>query len=506
MEENISKVDKISNQHEQYNRLPILLKRYSFEEKMRIAQIHSSAAIMFKQKLRKDNGLVFPWCVETFVMLAMEAKEYGDGDLQGKNSRKATMMFNAIWAATSEMLKRSCGRFDFMDIFLPLTLLTQSKSQEIDWIYKYRYWYAFEHNFDNLPLKDIFEERMGETYEEYLLFGEILEVVFLAQSENKQISIPNNVLKYILYKRFPQITKQMLISREDYVKLQHAYIKNENDPYRYVYSLSPSVQYPLVEFEGNIYFPLPHLLIQCVTSSLMYKLTEDDVVLRREIGKHVWEKYLYDLINESGVYQAVVREPKYKKSNADALAPDVVARQGKEILFVESKSTVPSVGIRVADADDYDKNINIVGKYIAKLANRIWEFEEYNPFGECASLDRKDHWGIIVMQEDSFIRRHFYYEKAREYLNIQEESQEWEWVVEHIKVASLYEVEKICLSGCSVLNACKECFDLDPFAYPFSGFIKHGFKPMNSNVLRFAEEHNRKVDGVVEEIKKLLED
>ena len=504
MEENTSKANNSNDQYEEYERLPILMKRYSFEEKMRIAHLHSSAAILFNQKIRKDETIVFPWCVETFVMLAIEAKEYSDGNFQGKNSKKAIKMFNEIWAATSEILRRPCGRFGFMDVFLPSTLLTQSKSQEIDWIYKYRYWYAFGHNFDSLPLKDIFEERMEGTYEEYLLFGEILMVVFLARAENKNITIPRKVLKYIFYERFPRITMQMMISRDDYIQLQHNYIKNKDDPYRYVYSLCPSVQYPLVEFKGKIYFPLPHLLIQSVTSSLMYRLTEGDVSLRREIGKHVWEQYLYDLIKDSEAYQEIVREPKYKRLNADSLAPDVVARCGKEVLFAESKSTVPSLGIRIGDEEDYEKNIDIVGEYIAKLAKRMWEFREYNPFGEAASLDRKDHWGVIVVHEDSYMRRHFYHEKAREYLNLLEESEEWTWVVEHIKVASLYEVEKICLSGYSILDAFKECFDMDPFTYPFSGFLKEGFKPTNKKALEFAAQHNKRVDKVVDEIKILL--
>lgn len=112
-------------------------------------------------------------------------------------------------------------------------------------------------------------------------------------------------------------------------------------------------------------------------------------------------------------------------------------------------------------------------------------------------MDRKDHWGVVVVQEDSYIPRYLYYEKARAILNLEEESQEWRWVVKHIKVTSLYEVQKISLSGYSILNACKECFDTDPFAYPFSGFLKKGFKWINKNSIEFTKQHNKKIDGII---------
>lgn len=58
----------------------------------------------------------------------------------------------------------------------------------------------------------------------------------------------------------------------------------------------------------------------------------------------------------------------------------------------------------------------------------------------------------------------------------------------------------------SVLDMCNECFDTDLFEYPFSGFLKGNFKPINKNALAFTEKHNKQVDAVVEEIQKLLEE
>ena len=94
-------VVKDNDQYCQYEKLPILLKRFSFEEKMRMATIHSSRAILFNRNFRKSNRAgVLPWCLETFVMLAMEAQEYAAGDFGGKNERKFIKMCNAIWDAS----------------------------------------------------------------------------------------------------------------------------------------------------------------------------------------------------------------------------------------------------------------------------------------------------------------------------------------------------------------------------------------------------------------------
>ena len=92
---------KENDQYCQYKNLPILLKRFTFEEKMRIATVYSSRVILFSHKLweKGESARVLPWCLETFVMLAMEAREYTDGDFKGKNENRFIKMYNAIWDA-----------------------------------------------------------------------------------------------------------------------------------------------------------------------------------------------------------------------------------------------------------------------------------------------------------------------------------------------------------------------------------------------------------------------
>lgn len=292
---------KSNDQYCQYENLPILLKRFSFEEKMGIATIYSSHAILFGQKLRKasDRSGILPWCIETFVMLAMEAKEYTDGNFRGRNEKKFVKMCNAIWESSAVVSRIPSGRFDFFDFFMAVTALNQFHMQESPWIRQYRYWRIFNDNSAPVYLETTFKQKMGTDYEDFLLLGYILQVLFIAQANNKNVIIPQRALHYLLCVRFPEAAKHLKVNRTEYIELQRKFIAESDDPYKYVYSLCPSYQYAFVEDSGSIYFPLPHLLNQCVTSSLLYRLTEGDNILRNQMGKHVWEKYLLGLVKDS---------------------------------------------------------------------------------------------------------------------------------------------------------------------------------------------------------------
>ena len=232
-------------------------------------------------------------------MLAMEAIEYHDGNFQNRNETKFIKMCNAIWNATSIIAEKSCGRFSPVDLFLPMTALTQFQCQELSAIKQYRYWRIFNDNSAPVYLKDLFEEKMGTDYEDFLLFGGLLQVLFLAQVQKEQVRISQKAFCYLIDNRFSLAAEKLMITREGYVTLQKSFTNNASDPYKYVFSLCPSVQYPLVEYNNSIYFPLPHMLMQSVTSSLLYRITEGNNELRTAVGKHIWERYLFDIRHHS---------------------------------------------------------------------------------------------------------------------------------------------------------------------------------------------------------------
>ena len=459
----------------QYEKLPILLKRFSFEEKMRIATIASSKSICFTPKTRGTHKRQppLPWCLETFVMLSMEANEYADGDFRGKNENKFIKMCNTIWAASAIVCQIPSGNYDFIDIFLASTGLNQFHMQESARIKQYRYWCIFNDNSAPVHMKSLFYQKMGTIYEDYLLLSEILQLLLIAQSENQYTMIPQAALTYLLHNRFSEAAKHLKITRSEYIELQRKFVADSDDPYKYVYSLCPSNQYAFVEAGRLLYFPLPHLLDQCVTSSLLYRMTEGDNDLRKRIGKYIWEPYLFRMVRDSGAYQEVFQEQEYTYSGSKAFSPDVLAQHEQQVLFIDSKSTVPSLGIRLFDLAAYENNIHIVAENIKKLYNQMQRFDQYNPFCGKVSLNRDDYWGIVIVLEDAYIRRIRYYEAARDKIKIKEDSDDWRWLITHIKVISLYEVERLCLSGNSLIDACRQSFQEDPFEFTFTDFPTH---------------------------------
>lgn len=105
-------------------------------------------------------------------------------------------MLNAIWDSTAEVLQKSYGRFSLVDVLLPMSALSQFPSQEDPWIKGYRYWCIFNNNTAPVYLKDVFIQRMGTSYEDFLMLGYFLQLMFLAQAEEKRGTIPIKVLEY----------------------------------------------------------------------------------------------------------------------------------------------------------------------------------------------------------------------------------------------------------------------------------------------------------------------
>lgn len=481
----------------QYSNLPLLLKRFSFQAKMSIATYYSSRYIHFDRK--KIDGPL-PWCLETFVMLAMEAREYTDGTFDGKNRNKFIKMCDAIWSSSGLALQESCTDFTFIDNFVPVTALNQFHMQENQQIKQYRFWQVFNDDTEPVCLKSIFEQKMGTTYEDFVLLGRILQLILYVKSENNNLIISQDTLRYLVNNRFAAAAKQLCITRAEYVEMQKRFAEGSQSPYKYVYSLSPSYQYVFVNDGANVYFPLPHLINQSITSSLLYRITENNNSLRDLIGKNIWEKYVLNLVSKAGVYQEVYPEQEYKYSGSKSHSPDVLARQNDNVLFIDSKSTVPNLGIRLLDQESFDKHIGQVAENIVKLYKQMQKFEYYNPFKGEVSKNRQHHWGIAMVLEDAYIRRIHYFEKACHALKIEKDSAEWNWLVEHIKVIGLYEIERVCLCGKSLIEACSRFCGSDSFNLTFMDFPVDSMKITCESYLHFQKDIDEKVIQSVTEM------
>ena len=73
----------------EYNRIPVVLKRYSFASKMQACTIESMKTMDFMSTVSPEilRTLILPWDIETFVIFAVKAQEYNNLDIRDKNGK-----------------------------------------------------------------------------------------------------------------------------------------------------------------------------------------------------------------------------------------------------------------------------------------------------------------------------------------------------------------------------------------------------------------------------------
>ena len=330
-------LEKKYDQYSDYSKLPKLLKRFSFSEKMRICAKYSQQFVEceYTHNLTSKTGLPLPWTLETFLMLAIEAKEYSFNDFNGKNEQKFIDMAEAIWGHVPAALEKH-KNIDFISYFFPLTAMIQFSIQEYPWIKFYRFWKLFEDNSQPTCLHDVFKSKFQAEYYDFVIVAYFLQISIISECE-----VPQEAIQYLLNKKYPNVRKALTISRDDYINMQHSFLSSPEEKSEYVYSVRPSYQYSFIENNGLTYIPLPHLLTKNVTTSLLYRITEHNDTLRQNIGKNNLEAYLVNIVRNSGIYAEVYSEQEYFGSKKVQLkSPDVLARYKTSVLFLEINSSI----------------------------------------------------------------------------------------------------------------------------------------------------------------------
>lgn len=432
----------------------IRLKRFSFEEKMAICNQYSQLLMEPVGNVRIEHIRdITPWDLECFVMLAIKATpEYAENDFNGRNQKHFLNMINSINNADYTALVPLEGE-EYLHCFVASIGLLQFDIQE-DIRYKlFRYTYFFDYNSEAINMREIFFQKFGIYYERFMILGAFMNIIYGAKYKN----VSRNSLNRLLTEIFPDVYEALSIDWFDYLLELDRITLNVND---YITCLRPSYKYPFIKRGNKAYYPLPHLMGRAVTSSLLYRLTEGDDKIREAFGKEVLESYVYDLVSESRCYERVEKERIYKREhNNIARTTDVMAWHDNHILFVEIKSSVPAMGLRIFDKTAYGKackkHADSVKQLYKNMRTNYRKYEDYNPFKDKELVEDSNCWGIIVLLEDSYINRRDIYMSAAAMLNIPVESKDYEWLIRHIKVMSLYTIESYTLVGDNLIDVMK---------------------------------------------------
>lgn len=490
------------NESIEYKKLIKILKRYSFDEKMRVCNVYSKKIINIQGKMKIGSdilGQIYPWELETFLLIAIKTTpEYAQGNFKGKNIRQFIKMINGIRDFRHPKLEEKRNGDSFVEYLLSSISLLQLEIQKENLYKLYRYNYIFNFSNKAIDIKKVFKELFKTEYEDYINFAISLTILLHIESNKNYNNFPE-IYELLYTKKFPVVLNTLIITLEDYKKqLDKITIKFED----YITCLRPSYTFPFIKYNSHIYLPLPHLIYRATTSSLLYRMTENNDKLREIIGKEILESYLYKILKDANVYDEIYPEKKYKKEhNNIASTLDVMIRQNKDYLFLDSKSFTPSIGLRVFDEASFRRQTDRLAENVVQVYKNIREYffkyPTYNPFKICDHKDIDNLWGIVVLLEDCYIQRHIVYNRAAQILNIEKDSQNFQWIIDHIKIVELYDIERYSFAGISLLDILKS---IPTRNYDF--FLKYEgkLKIKNQEVINFNRIHLDKTEAIFSDL------
>ena len=479
-----------------YNQLPTILARYSFEEKMLICARNSRIIMdvvsgMAGYEIIKNKAL--PWELETFLMFSIRFKEWKNDDFKEKRQKKFVEIINCIKDFQHSAIISQSHSFR-PDLFMVVTALTQFNIQEFIpyTLYRYNYYFNFKNNDIDMPKE--FLNKFGCSYSYFLKFGYGLHFLFASQA-----TIPWDIINYMCQKIY-FVMKELTLSRHEYIERLD---QSTNGIADYLYCLRPSYTYPFISDKGKSFLPLPHLLIRSITTSLLYRLTEENDGLNITIGKEVAEKYLLEIINKSRIFDEVYPEFEYKDGKSTNKTIDVMTRKDNDYVFFDSKSTRPSLGIRVFNQDNIDSNVDVLAKSCFQMYKHLREKfpQKYNPFQIYSDIIKEENlWGIVVVLEDSYVMREKIYEKAAKKLEIRLGSKEYEWLSLHICIVSLYEIERCCFVGENIIEHLRKHVENDRCNdFLFANGLENKTL-INQDVSGFQNQLCSYIDGLIKEL------
>lgn len=430
-----------------------MLKRFSFEEKMRVLHEFSKRVMSPTGLIEMDEltKLPLPWELETFLLFSIKSKEWKNDSFSGKNEKH---FFNAIKSIRNhfppflEQLEQANGPSLFEERLIMAVSAVQFDIQEY-YVYKlYRYNYYFSFINENINMPELFQAKFHSEYADFIAFAQILWWV---------ISIRTDVIQQeqldFLKSRFQTVIENLSLTREEYIIELDSITTNISD---YLYCLRPSYSYPFIIEQDKYYLPLPHLLMRSVTSSLMYRLTDGKNELTELIGKEVLEQYLYEIISESSIFDEVFPEQEYIDTKGrKQLTLDVLARKDSTYVFFDSKMHSPKRDIRLFDKNVIENEIDYLAGKCKQIYMHIHERFPllYNPFSNSKAVNHDKVFGIVVIRENPHIKLEHIYLKTAELLNIDCKSSEFDWLCKHVGIAEIYQIEKFCFTDSDLISA-----------------------------------------------------
>ena len=159
----------------EYNRIPVVLKRYSFASKMQACTIESMKTMDFMSTVSPEilRTLILPWDIETFVIFAVKAQEYNNLDIRDKNGKYFYEIMQSIYKYKdpNKLQKND----DFTTRIIMHSALTQFDLQENQEYKYYRYNYFFSLKNEEVDMSYVFEQKFATVYKGNIIKNLIMD-------------------------------------------------------------------------------------------------------------------------------------------------------------------------------------------------------------------------------------------------------------------------------------------------------------------------------------------
>lgn len=425
------------------------LRAYSFESIMNLSQIESAKTMdisgSFSNPAKGLTGIAFPWEIETFVILACMS-------MQNDKKPLAKQFFidsiNYIRNYIDENLFKHKGTEAFSEWFMITYSQIQFECQKNYMFLFYRFNHYFTYSDNEFDMNSEFKSKFGFPHRDFLLLAQLLWFAFsVKMSCPKFVSGINQMFN-------KHIVNSLSISREDYNEL---FLKTGLSVENCAYSLRPSYSYPFISEKNNIYLPTPHLLFQAVTTSMLYRLTDNNNKLREKIGKNVFEDYLEMLSQKSGIYDEVIPEQVYNVDGAkiENRTLDLMTRIKDTIILFDSKSFTPKSALRLFSEDAYNKDVKRLAEAVKQVYTHLtvkFKKQYYYFTYDINSIIDNNVYGIVIVQEDPNIFMKRIYDKAKELLVDDGIIANMDFMKKHIGLLSIYDYERIIMCKNDIVN------------------------------------------------------
>lgn len=427
------------------------LTKYTFLEKMLVAQscaqqlMHYDHLVLFPDQ---TSNTVMPWEIESFAQLAiLSTGNNPTRSFRANNNKEFYKIITTIRNFLPPKLEAEINTPEFANDFFRACGMVQFKPQKyaLNRLYRYDYFWSFKN--DKIDMPQVF----GDNYKglSYDYFMELAILIYFSASLKGNSS---NIFRYISMKHFDAI-KLLSITREDYIARQTE--KNAGDINNVVYGFNYLYPYPFIEFNDNIFMPVPYLIIDAICESLITRVTNGNDRLREDIGKFVAQSYIEHILNDENIYEEVVPEIQYKIGRQTIDAPDVMVKDGEMFCFIDSKLSTPKLSLRNFNETDLEQNIKQYAKNVRQIYNRIKDFLDgmFYPFSSATTINETKVFGIVVVFENAFIFKSKILTKVFQDLGIDNDSEEATYIKSNIYITDLSDIESIASGSGNIFSA-----------------------------------------------------